>query len=233
MSKVSASAPQLLLVEDDPGVLSLVREVLEEEGYDVTPATSLPKSLTELEEHLFHFILTDLFSKSGQNYPLQSIQPLLARAAPTPVGVMTAWPVPAEAATQTDLAFLLRKPFDLDDLLRELDTKLRSRVSSHSQEQLVEQFFKALNSRDWTRLAQFCTPDMALARRPSFLEIVTQCMRCLQDYRFEDVQFFARQDGVAARYIASWQASNGRLHRAGSLYFRFQGERIAQIEGAF
>lgn len=58
--------------------------------------------------------------------------------------------------------------------------------------------------------------------------------RRLPGYRIEGVQVFPRPLGAAARYMAGWQGSDGVEHRAaGSLHFRFQGERIAQIDEAF
>ena len=98
MNGAPVASPQVLVVEDDPGILDLIQKVLEEEGCAVTLAHSLPASLAVLEEHLFHLILTDLFPQPRQS-PLQSIQPLLVEAAPIPVGIMTAWPVPVETAT--------------------------------------------------------------------------------------------------------------------------------------
>ena len=64
-----APAPRLLLVEDDAALLSLVQGVLEEEGYAVTPTTSIPASLSALEARVFHFVLTDLFSARSQAPP--------------------------------------------------------------------------------------------------------------------------------------------------------------------
>lgn len=242
-----ARAPRLLVVEDDTELLEIVQDALEEEGYGVTPATSLPHSLSALEEQLFHFVLTDLFSESRQA-PFQSIQSLLVSAAPIPVGVMTAWPVPVEAALQTDLAFLLRKPFDLDDLLRRVHAHVHPRVSRPRQHQLVEAFFAALNVRDWKRLARLCTPDVSVgslaappvarsAPRSGLLSMRgtwEERFHRLPGYTIEGVHVYRRPLGVAARYMARWQGSDGIPHRAaGSLHFRFQGERIAQIDGAF
>src|SRR5215467_11081570 len=89
--------PRLLVVEDDADLLTIVQEVLEEEGYAVTPTPSLSSSLTLLDSQLYQQVLTDLFAPTGQD-PLHSIRPLLTHAAPTPVGVLTGWSVTAEAA---------------------------------------------------------------------------------------------------------------------------------------
>lgn len=152
-----ASAPRLLVVDDDTELLTLVSMTLKEEGYDVTPAASLPGSLRALEDHLFQLVLTDLFREPGQRHPLQSIQPLLEHAAPIPVGVMTAWQIAEEDLDLGDLAFLLEKPFDIDDLLGKVEAELHPSIRSLRQHTLVEQFFQAINARDWPRLARLCT----------------------------------------------------------------------------
>ena len=236
-----ASAPRLLVVDDDATQLSLVQAVLEEEGYAVTPATSLSTSLRALEEHLFHLVLTDLFAAHSQA-PLQSIHPLIEQAAPTPVGVMTAWRVPEAAVTQADLAFVLQKPFDLVDLLGQVDAVLHPTIKSLRQLTLVEQFFNALNARDWPRLARLCAPDVKMSPAgnvasvrlglPGYLAYLEQRLRRLPDYTLEEVQVFPRQDGVATRYLARWHSRDGCQHRAsGAMRFRFRQGRIAQIDG--
>lgn len=135
MSCAAVAHSQLLVVEDDPEILNLVRGTLEAEGCAVIPATSLPASLTLLREHLFHLIVTDLFREQGHD-PLLSIHPLLARAVPTPVGVITGWQVSEEAANQAGLSFLLYKPFDLDDLVLAVQHELSSSLSHQRQIQL-------------------------------------------------------------------------------------------------
>lgn len=249
MSLAVASPPHLLVVEDDRDILDAVQGVLQEEGYAVTPAASLPASLEALEEHLFHFVLTDLFLQPAQSHPLQSIQPLLTEAAPIPVGVMTAWGVSEEEIAQANLAFLLRKPFELNDLLGHLDANLHPTISSAHQHQLVEQFFLALNERDWQRLARLCIPQVRMtplhapavaATTParsgmfSLQMALEQRVRALPGYTIEGVRVFPRPIGVSARYIVRWQGRDGIVHRtAGAMHFRFQQGRIAQIDGAF
>lgn len=244
MSMAVASSPHLLVVEDDPDLLGLIHTMLEGEGYSVTAAASLPESLAALEEHLFQFVLTDLFREPEQRHPLQSIQPLIEQATPTPVGVMTAWRVPEDDVTQANLAFVLPKPFELDDLLGQLDAHLHPTISSIRQTQMVEQFYLALNAHDWQRLTRLCaqnvkviTPVVVSGSRVglrSYLATLERRFNALPGYTIEEARIFPRQDGAAARYLARWQGSDGKEHRAaGAMRFRFQHGRIAQIEGAF
>lgn len=170
------------------------------------------------------------------------------QAAPIPVGVVTAWAISQEEAAEAGLAWLLRKPFDLGDLVRAIQKEVHPRTSHQRQTRLVEQFFDALNSGDWKRLARLCTPNViirslsapSVAERGSANDLLMlrasfeQRFLALPGYTIEGVQVYNRPLGVSARYLACWQSSDGVGHRAaGALHFRFQGERIAQIEGAF
>lgn len=239
--------PHLLVVEDDPAILTLVQDTLEAEGCRIASALSLPESLALLSKQVFHLVLTDLFEPSG-HHPLQSIHPLLAQAPPIPVGIMTAWEVPAEAALQAGASFLVRKPFDLDDLVRAVQEELALRPSEMRQHFLVEQFFAALGEGDWQRVARLCTPDLLvvplgvppvgamqgprglIAARP----LLERRFRSLPGYTIEQVAVLARPLGVAARYTARWQSWDGLAYvMTGALRFHFERGRIAQIEGAF
>lgn len=249
MSLAVASPLHLLVVEDDRELLDLVGGFLQEEGYAVTPATSLHTSMEALENRLFHLVLTDLFREPEQRHPLQSIQPLIQQAAPIPVGVMTAWRVPEEDMARSNLAFLLHKPFELDDLLGKIDVHLHPTISSHQQTQLVDEFFSVLNARDWQRLARLCmrnvkfVPLKASAVEaasaipdglPALQTLLERRVHALPGYTIEEVRVFPRPIGVSARYIVRWQGRDGIVHRtAGAMHFRFQRGRIAQIEGAF
>ena len=247
MSQAAASPARLLVVEDDPDILEPIQGVLEEEGYCVTTALSLPASLALVSQQIYQLVLTDLFSSQGHN-PLQSIRPLLTQAAPTPVGVMTAWHVTREAAAQAGLAWVLQKPFNLNELLRAVQREVHPRYSRTRQTQVVEQFVAALNSRDWKQVARLCTSDVVIQSLSAppiatsanhftlshYRTILEQGLLALPGFTFEQVSVFARPVGLAARYLVRWQSSDGTAHRvAGAMHFRFKGERISQIEGAF
>src|SRR5262249_32177239 len=90
MSDMAVVLGEVLVVEDDGQLLRLVQQVLEEEGYQVTPARGLDAALALLGEQRFALVVTDLFAEQGQE-PLESIEGLVAAAAPKPVGVLTAW----------------------------------------------------------------------------------------------------------------------------------------------
>ncbi len=107
--------PMILLVEDDPSVAALLRDVLTDEGYRVLLAASPTLGGTILAAIRVGLILTDGFR--GDN-PWAPLAPLVARAGGSPVILCSARSprVYAEYAAH-GFAALLPKPFDLAGLL--------------------------------------------------------------------------------------------------------------------
>ena len=60
----SASAP-VLLIEDEPAVMALVRAVLEGYGYAVVPTESGAEALRLLEDGNFHGVISDMRTPGG------------------------------------------------------------------------------------------------------------------------------------------------------------------------
>src|ERR1035441_4391196 len=60
----SASAP-VLLIEDEPAVMALVRAVLEGHGYSVVPTESGAEALRLLESREFHGVVSDMRTPGG------------------------------------------------------------------------------------------------------------------------------------------------------------------------
>ena len=58
MGSPAVAHPELLVVEDDKEILTVVQDTLEEEGCVVTSAASLRASLALLSDHAYHLVLT-------------------------------------------------------------------------------------------------------------------------------------------------------------------------------
>lgn len=116
MGDAAVRKAHLLVVEDSPEIRETLELVLKEEGYGVTLAPDLSQAFVFLETQTFDLVLTDLFTFS-QVDPLQSVSALRTRVAPGPIGVISGWQVDPEYAKRQGFAFLLTKPFELDDLL--------------------------------------------------------------------------------------------------------------------
>lgn len=106
----------LLIVEDSAEIRETLELVLKEEGYYVALAPDLSRAFALLDTQTFDLVLTDLFT-FNQIDPLQSVSALRARVAPGPIAVISGWQVDPEYAKRQGFAFLLTKPFELDDLL--------------------------------------------------------------------------------------------------------------------
>jgi DNA-binding response OmpR family regulator len=113
---MDSSQPCILIVEDDLEIQEILQVLFGEEQYDLYQADSLEQALLLLREHSFHFILTDLFSSTLSD-GFNSVDPLRALAHPTPVGIITSWPLTSEEARRRGFAWLISKPFDCDALL--------------------------------------------------------------------------------------------------------------------
>src|SRR6185437_2178317 len=83
---------RILLIEDDPDLREILHHVLLEEGYEATVASSLEAGRHLVQNGTFHLIVTDSFRHLDLD-PLASVEELRLLAQPTPVGLMTAWPV--------------------------------------------------------------------------------------------------------------------------------------------
>lgn len=116
MGEAIAGPVQILVVEDDQDMRETMHIALEEEGYMVTTVASLQQALDLIETQSFHLIISDLFAKTPAN-ALDSVAPLVARAYPTAVGVVSGWHISQEEIERSGIRFHLLKPFELDHLL--------------------------------------------------------------------------------------------------------------------
>lgn len=116
MGEAISGPIQILVVEDDQDMRDTMQVALEAEGYTVTTASSLQSALDLIEAQTFHLIVSDLFASSPTN-ALGTVAPLVARAYPTAVGIVSGWRISQEEIARSGIRFRLPKPFDLDTLL--------------------------------------------------------------------------------------------------------------------
>lgn len=111
----------VLIVEDDPAILELVRESLRAEGYRVACAADFPAAADALEHAQFDLVLADALgaatpdTRAERWVILERLRDLAGGAA---VVIFTAYSE-ADFADYRQRGFsdLLLKPFDLDELL--------------------------------------------------------------------------------------------------------------------
>lgn len=119
----------ILVVDDDPGVLSIVRECLLEVGYRVITA---PNGLAALETLRLgtspDLILLDVRMSVMGGYAFRERQLEDARFAQIPVVVMSGTENCAEAAVAMGASGALQKPMGIPELVSAVETALHSRT---------------------------------------------------------------------------------------------------------
>lgn len=122
-------APRILVVEDDPRLSSMLREILAGEGYEVVVAPDGQCALHEGLTQTFDVLLLD------RGLPvidgLDVLARLRGRGVLTPALVLSALANPADRVEGLDRGAedYLAKPFDIDELLARLRA-LRRRLAS-------------------------------------------------------------------------------------------------------
>jgi CheY-like chemotaxis protein len=237
--------PRLLLVELTQELREILTIALTEEGYLPASVSSFEAAHGLLDEQTFEFVLADLFVGSAQP-GLAQANLLKRRAQPTPMGLLTTQRLPPEEAKPHGFAFLLQMPFDLEELLRLIAANIRRPLSAEQarQAERAERLFVALNGRDMETAMSLCAEDVAyyppaaspvkagkkVEGRAPYRAHLEELFRLMPDLRFEEMLFYGRPKGLAARYAARWSAPNGtRKQLAGTTLFRFRGEQIAQV----
>jgi CheY-like chemotaxis protein len=120
---------KILVVDDEPDALFILRHVLTRAGYDVVPAYGGADALRKVERQDFDLIVTDLAmpNVSGievidrvRNDPSKQLIPILAVTA-------YLWDNMSQCASNSGCDAFLNKPVNAKDLVREVDKHLRTR----------------------------------------------------------------------------------------------------------
>jgi len=165
---------QVLLVDDDPGVLLSVRRALEFEGYDVITAADGEEALAVVDRGQPDALVLDVTMPRVDG--LQVCRHLRAAGDLTPILVLTARHLVSDRVAGLDAGAddYLVKPFALDELLarlralrrRHLDTARRLPLTGGSLDLDTRQV--AVDGREPIRLsARECTLLATLAARPA------------------------------------------------------------------
>jgi CheY-like chemotaxis protein len=117
----TASAP-ILVVDDDPTILATVAETLDLEGYPVVTATNGVEALEAIERVLPSLVLLDMRMPVLDGWGF--VRVLRERGLSLTVVVMTATADARRWANEIGAQGVLPKPFDLDDLIAEVERRL-------------------------------------------------------------------------------------------------------------
>lgn len=109
------SSDTILVVDDDPGILSTVAEVLDLEGYSVQTATNGAEALRAVDREEPCLVLLDMRMPVLDGWGFA--QAVRERGLTLPIVVMTAAQDARHWADEIGAAGFLAKPFELMDLL--------------------------------------------------------------------------------------------------------------------
>jgi two-component system nitrogen regulation response regulator GlnG len=128
------SARNILLVEDDAAIATVIRAALEDEGFNIVHCTNIAARDRLLENERFSVMLTDVILDDGDG--LASLGAVRERNAEMPVIVLSAQNTldTAVRASESDVFEYFPKPFDLDELVH----AVRQAASSRAKLEMVE-----------------------------------------------------------------------------------------------
>lgn len=245
MSALAPAHPRLLIVEADPDIRDILNIFLTEEGFTVQFAPTLQEALALVDEWVFHLILADLFVGRPPGLPAEA-RLLYRRTRPTPLGLMTTQNMSAKLAKQQGFAFLLKKPFDLEQLLLTITTVLPRPLSPQqaAQARVVERFLQAASTSDDEAALMLCADEVAyyppadsplattrkIVGKAALRAHMQEGHRQISRSHFDEILISGQPKGLAAQYRGRWRLRDGTERRiSGALLFHFEGERISQI----
>lgn len=114
-SRDRSSATEVLVVDDEPVIVEVIRGILEHEGFRVVTAANGAEALRELERRLPALVLLDMQMPivDGQAF----VRAVRDRKLNVPIVVMTAGSSAARWARELSVNAYLSKPFDIDRLV--------------------------------------------------------------------------------------------------------------------
>ena len=127
-----ALRPALLLVDDDPTLLSVLARRMAREGYEVLTAPSGAQAITQLEQRWPSLLIVDLMMPGMDGFELCA---RVKRIADLPIIVLSAVDASeAKVRALEDYAEdYITKPFDPDELVARVQRVLRRSATGHSQ----------------------------------------------------------------------------------------------------
>lgn len=110
------TGPRVLVVDDEPGILSILKDVLREEGYRVETAANGAEALRSVEALRPALVLLDMHMPilDGEGF----VRALRERGISVPTVVMTAGPAAEQWARRLDVQGAIPKPFGIADVVR-------------------------------------------------------------------------------------------------------------------
>ena len=118
---------RVLLLEDDRALRGLLQEALTVEGFSVTTCETFQEIRDAAQKHEADIIVADFWGGSQRTLPDNERQEIVQLGSFLPVVLLTGRTWAADiTAGELGARAVIRKPFDLDNLLSAVDTALNS-----------------------------------------------------------------------------------------------------------
>jgi DNA-binding response OmpR family regulator len=120
LSLIEGIVPKrILIVDDEEDIVSLVRMILEDAGYDVSSAATGREALTRIKSSDYDLILLDIMMPQVSGWDILSELRSNAQTKNIPVALLTARASPRDdnRPHPTDYCDYIIKPFEPEDLL--------------------------------------------------------------------------------------------------------------------
>lgn len=114
--------PKVLIVDDERSVVLLLRQILNERGYDTCEAPNGLAGLKWFQSQFIDLVITDL--KMPNMDGMTFLREVRRQEPATPVIVLTAYGSPESAieAKESGAFTYLSKPFEMEELLRAVES---------------------------------------------------------------------------------------------------------------
>jgi DNA-binding response OmpR family regulator len=117
--------PFILIVDDDPRIRQVIRDVLTEEGFTVATAADGPQAIRRAADQPPALVVLDMGLPRMDGYEVAAAL-RAAHGRALPILTITADGGAADKARRVGAFAYLRKPFDLDDLVAAVRGGLRA-----------------------------------------------------------------------------------------------------------
>lgn len=112
-----AYKPSVLLVEDEPGILTTFRAILDQEGFEVTAVATYQSASDLIQQQSFEAVITEL-NLEGQDLGLRLAAELKLQKRPPAIVIYTGYPTIQQLrqALKIRVDYVALKPVDLNEI---------------------------------------------------------------------------------------------------------------------
>lgn len=109
--------PSVLLVEDEPGILTTFRAILAQEGFDVTAVATYLSATDLVQQQSFDAVITEL-NLEGEDLGLRLAAELKLQKRPPAIVIYTGYPTIQQLrqALKLRVDYVALKPVDLNEI---------------------------------------------------------------------------------------------------------------------